>query len=99
MPEPLTERAEKIYYGALKVKSPAERRSFLDRACQDDAELRSLVDKLIASHEDVERFFREGGIARLPVEELSRTLKEIPAPQEPIKPDSDDKSAGKSIIP
>ena len=44
-----TERAEEIFCSALEINSPDERKVFLDRACQGDAALRSVVDKLLAS--------------------------------------------------
>ena len=78
MIEVLTEKAEDIYCSALETKSPDERKIFLDRACQGDVRLRSLVDKLLASQVGAEKFFQEGGVARLPMEGLSQSLKDTP---------------------
>src|SRR5882724_745916 len=74
MIDTLTERAEDIYYSVLEMKSPDARRSFLDRACGGDAVLRSMVEKLLASQSDAEKFFQEGGVARLPVGQLSQSV-------------------------
>jgi len=97
MPEALTERAEDIYYSALAIKPPDQRKAFLERACAGDVELRLLVDKLLASQHEVESFFREGGVARLPVEEISRSLADTPVLKE--SPDGEDESLGKCIGP
>lgn len=74
MTEVLTERAEDIFYSALAVKLPDARRTFLDRACEGDLALRSMVEKLLLSQPDVEKFFQEGGVVRLPMEELSHSF-------------------------
>ncbi len=100
MIEALTERAEEIYYSALEMKSPEQRSIFLDQACKGDLALRSVVDKLLASQPEVERFFQEGGVARLPVKELSqRTLEETPGFTDDEIAASADESVGKSIGP
>jgi len=78
MIEALTERAEDIYCSALEIQSPDERKAFLESACQGDAKLRSVMDRLLASQEGAEKFFQEGGVARLPMKELSQSLKDAP---------------------
>ena len=78
MIEVLTEKAENIYCSALEIKSPDERKIFLDRACRGNVGLRSLVDKLLASQVGAEKFFQEGGVARLPMEGLSQFFKDTP---------------------
>jgi serine/threonine protein kinase len=75
-----TERAEDVYYSALELTSPEQRMAFLDRACQGDAVLRSLVDKLLASQPQAEKFFQEGGVARFPIGELAQSLVDTPGP-------------------
>src|SRR5262249_55754463 len=41
-----------IFWDALDCPSEAERRAYLDRACQDDATLRSRIDALLVAHQD-----------------------------------------------
>jgi serine/threonine protein kinase/tetratricopeptide (TPR) repeat protein len=43
-----------IFLEALEKDSPDERRSFLDRTCGDDAELRSRLELLLKSHEQAD---------------------------------------------
>src|SRR5215469_8766726 len=93
------ERAEDIYYSALEIKLPAQRDSFLDRACQGDTKLRSAVDKLLAAQPKVEKFFQEGGVARFPVRELSRqplTEASVLA-EDPATENNEDQSIGKTV--
>ena len=85
MTEVLTERAEDIFYSALEIKSPDERKAFLDRACQGDAALRSMVEKLLASQPEAEKFFQEGGVVRLPMEELSHHSRTRKAWLDPLR--------------
>jgi len=40
-----------IFLEAIEKESPEERRSFLDRTCGEDAQLRSRLDLLLQSHE------------------------------------------------
>src|SRR5690349_6965603 len=95
------ERAEDIYYSALEIQSPAQRDGFLERACQGDTKLRSMVDKLLAAQPKVEKFFQEGGVARLPLREMSqRPLSETPGLVENIREEGkEDESVGKTIGP
>jgi eukaryotic-like serine/threonine-protein kinase len=100
MIEVLTERVEDVYYSALEIKSPDQRKVFLDRVCQGDAGLRSVVDKLLASQPGVEKFFQESGAVRLPMEELSQRLADTPGLAETIDAlENKDESIGKSIGP
>ncbi|HEX4349963.1 MAG TPA: serine/threonine-protein kinase, partial [Verrucomicrobiae bacterium] len=80
-----TERAEDIYYSALEIKSPDQRSAFLDRVCQGDTALRSMVQRLLDSQPAVEKFFQEGGVARLPMGELAQSLADTPGLAENIK--------------
>ncbi len=73
-----TDRAEEIFCSALEINSPDECKVFLDRACQGDSALRSVVDKLLASQPAAEKIFQEGGVARLPMAELSQSLEDSP---------------------
>ena len=98
MAEILTEKAEEIFYSALEIRTPEQRKIFVENACQGDTGLRSIVDKLLASQPGAEKFFQEGGVARLPVDELSKQLDETPGLADQIaRPSIEDQSTGKSI--
>ena len=71
-----TEKAEEIFFSALEIESPVARQAFLEHACLGDARLRCLVDKLLAAQAGAEQFFQEGGVARIPLKELSASLTE-----------------------
>src|SRR5258708_22362470 len=93
-----TERAEDIFYSALEIKLPDKRKAFRDRVCQGDAVLRSTVERLLASQPEVEKFFQEGGVARLPMGELAQSLADAPGLPESIDtPAKEDESIGKWI--
>ena len=47
-------REREIFLEALEQGSPDERRSFLDRACGDDTQLRSRLELLLKSHEEAD---------------------------------------------
>ena len=72
------ERAEDVFYSALEIKSPDQRKTFLDQSCRGDEGLRAVVDKLLAAQPEAEKFFQEGGVARLPMEALSQSLADMP---------------------
>jgi serine/threonine protein kinase len=93
-----TERAEEIFCSALAINAPYERKLFLDRACQGDAALRSMVDKLLASQPAAEKVFQEGGVARLPIKELAQSFEEAPGLAENIEaPAREDEFTGRCI--
>jgi serine/threonine protein kinase len=98
MSETPTEKAEDIYYCALKIKSPDQRKAFLDRVCQADAALRLMVERFLASQPMAEKFFAEGGVARMTMEKLTQSFADE---LEPLK-DGDllpkeNESAGKRV--
>jgi eukaryotic-like serine/threonine-protein kinase len=100
MMEPLTEKAEDIFYSALEINAPSQRRAFLDRACKGDAGLRAMVDKLLASQPGSEKFFQEGILSRIPVADLSQSLSETPGLAESFDAMvNEDAFAGKCIGP
>ena len=41
------DKIDQIFWNALQLASEEERCAYLDRACNDDAELRRLVEKLL----------------------------------------------------
>jgi len=78
MIEALTQRAEEIFYSALEIPSPEQREVFVDRACGGDAALRAEVGKLLSSQPAAEKFFSEGGMARMPMEDLTEAFTKTP---------------------
>ncbi len=52
------ERTEAALEAALQA-SPAERANVLDRLCENDTELRSEVESLLAAHEESEGFLHQ----------------------------------------
>ena len=65
-------REKTVFYAALDVADPAQRRQFLDQACASDAELRAAVEELLAAHADTEQFFDDcaSSVMTLPADEL-----------------------------
>jgi serine/threonine protein kinase len=57
------QREETVFYAALKVEDPVQRKLFLDQACAGDAGLRSAVEELLRTQGEAERFFNDGGSA------------------------------------
>ncbi len=47
---------EAIFRAARELRSPEERRAYLDKACGDDAELRASVEELLRLHDANRRF-------------------------------------------
>ena len=100
MAESLTEKAEDIFYSALEITAPDERKAFLDHACSADAGLRALVEKLLASQPDAEKSFPEGGVVRIPMREISKSLLETPGLVDGLEtPANEDQLLGKFIGP
>jgi hypothetical protein len=50
-------RAEEIYYSALEIESPEQRKIYLNHACRRSQKLRDIVDKMLASQPAAENFF------------------------------------------
>jgi ferritin-like protein len=65
-------REKTVFYAALDVADPAQRRQFLDQACVGDAELRVAVERLLAAHADSEQFFDDcaSSMMTLPDDEI-----------------------------
>jgi serine/threonine protein kinase len=100
MIEQPSEQAEEIFYSALGISSPVERREFLERSCRGNAELRAVVETLLAAHADAGNCFQEGGVARLPLGLISQSIGTVPGLVENIEtPAGGDEAAGKSIGP
>jgi hypothetical protein len=60
-----TTRVEEICLSALEIKSPDDRKVFLDGACRGDAGLRLAADKWLATHAAADKFFQGIDVARL----------------------------------
>ena len=65
-------REKAVFYAALDVADPAQRREFLAQACASDAELRAAVEELLAAHADTEQFFDDcaSSVMTLPDDEI-----------------------------
>src|SRR6185312_11904298 len=48
-----------LFCAALERKTPAERADYLDRACQEEPELRARVEALLRAHEEASGFLKE----------------------------------------
>ena len=60
-----------IFYAAAGISDPAQRQQFLDQTCAGNAELRAVVDEMLAAHNEAEPFFAKGRSALiLPPEEI-----------------------------
>ena len=69
-----TQRAEEVFYAALELKDSGERRALLERACAGDSDLRALVETMLNSQKDVERFFMDSLPALTPSVEAAGFL-------------------------
>ena len=74
-----TERVEDIYCSALEIKSPDERKVFLDRAFRGDARLRLEADKWLAMQPAVDKFFQEIDVASLLAEAFLHLPPHLPS--------------------
>ena len=74
------QREETIFYAALRLSEPAQRRLFLEQACSGDAALRDAVENLLSAQAEADRFFDEGSVAVQSVIEVPRTAGSSHAP-------------------
>ena len=51
---------DSVFFAALHVTGAEERRVFLDQACIDDPRLRAVVEEMLASQEDADRWIDRG---------------------------------------
>ena len=49
-----------LFFTALQVTDPEQRRLFLDQACLDNAALRSVVEEMLAVHDEADRLIDRG---------------------------------------
>ena len=54
-----TTREQELFAAAMAIAAPADRDTFLDRACDGDPDLRARVAKLLVAHARSESFFQE----------------------------------------
>src|SRR5215831_16801703 len=54
-----SERIDQIFWQALQIAAPEERKAYLDQACGGDEELRRLVEKLLAAQPKVAQFLEQ----------------------------------------
>jgi hypothetical protein len=79
MNETLTDKAEGIFYSALKTTNSEQRNSLLERECGGDVALRLLVEELLAVQPEVNQFFKpfpNSSVARLPLNKLAAPLQQ-----------------------
>jgi hypothetical protein len=53
--------SDSVFYKALSLADPAERRAFLDHACKGDATLRAMVEKKYPSRTRPKFFSQKAG--------------------------------------
>ena len=103
MNEELTDKAEKIFYSALKTGTPEQRNNLLERECRGDAALRLLVEELLAVQPEMNRFFKSfpnSVVVRLPMNKLAEPLQKTPGLMGNVNvPDGSDEFIDKTIGP
>ena len=77
-PDSAAERIPEIFETAVEMESPEERTAYLEDACAGDSEIRTMVERLLASHDEAEDFFQEGSPTQISATEITQTLAEIP---------------------
>src|SRR5260221_14314862 len=65
---PESQIPETIFGEAINIASTDERAAYLDRACENDPELRGAVEQLVVNH------FRAGGFLDKPVAQFAATI-------------------------
>ncbi|HEX9045990.1 MAG TPA: hypothetical protein VF988_03100, partial [Verrucomicrobiae bacterium] len=100
MNDGLSDKAEEIFFSALQMESPEQRQDLVQRECQGDAALRSLVEELLAAQSDANKFFNNDGLVRLPVDELTESLPRTPGLLENVSAlAGEDEALGTSVGP
>ena len=58
MPDTTADKAaeDEVFFTALQIADPGERKAFIDQACAGKPNLRSLVEEMLASEEEAERW-------------------------------------------
>jgi len=60
-------REKTVFYEALEVADPEQRKLFLDKTCVGDVALRAAVEELLATQGDAEQFFAESASSLTPL--------------------------------
>ena len=61
--KPDRELEDAVFFAALNLSDPAERKRYLDQACAGQVELRAEVEELLAGEAGAEQLFAKGGVA------------------------------------
>jgi serine/threonine protein kinase len=69
-----------IFFTAVHMTDPGQRRAYLDQSCAGNPELRSVVDEMLASQEDADRLLSRGRSA------IALTAAELPPAAADAKP-------------
>jgi len=51
---------DEVFFTALQIADPGERKAFIDQACAGKSNLRSLVEEMLVSEEEAERWLYLG---------------------------------------
>ncbi len=78
-------QVESIFFAALGKKTPAERASYLDRACGDDAELRRRVERLLEAHPQAVDFLARPAVERPGLDALDLEPDPFRLPPDPVR--------------
>lgn len=74
-----------IFFTAIHMTDPEQRRAYLDQSCAGNPQLRSVVDEMLASQEDADRLLSRGRSAiALTAEELPREAAAAAKSGEPL---------------
>ena len=70
-----------IYFAAAQIADPAQRRLYLDRACNGDSRLRSLIEEMLTSQDEADDLFVRGRSAFASAAlDLQATAANLPTP-------------------
>jgi len=69
---------EAIFFAALERRSDAERRAYLDKACEGDGELRASVERMLRAQAQAGSFLDHAAITRGPTRHMSSIISEAP---------------------
>jgi len=60
----MSDGPDNLLFRAKEITDPAERATFLDKACEHAAELRARLEQMLAAEREAESFFRGGFLGR-----------------------------------
>ena len=85
-----TQRAEELFCAALEVAGAEQRGAFLESACAGDPDLRAMVEEMLRSQAEAERFFLDSLPALKPSAEASQALAQAGT--------TDDRETGVAVV-